>query len=245
MDKKIIENEEKKEEEKEKEEKEEEEEEEKRRIFLLTKLINKNIFFSRCFNKWRKIKTLKEEEQRKIFLLTKLTNKITFRQKFFKWRKITKLSIIDRNEKEKKIKSIEQLNKNEEKIIPLVNPNFQLLPTIILSFDYDCKIDINLYDKLKEEISEIIDQKNFSIIEIQKGSSIAKIILINELAKIGIKASKNQKTSDEINSVIQKIENKKFVCLGNNYPSDSKYNIPDYSKEENRKELVKFLKQSI
>ena len=65
------------------------------------------------------------------------------------------------------------------------------------------------------------------------------------MAKIGIKASKNQKTSDEINSVIQKIENKKFVCLGNNYPSDSKYNIPDYSKEENRKELVKFLKQSI
>ena len=230
---------------KKKKKKKKEEEEEKRRIFLLTKLINKNTFIGRCFNKWRKIKQLKEEEQRKIFLLTKLTNKITFRQKFFKWRKITKLSIIDRNEKEKKIKSIEQLNKNEEKIIPLVNPNFQLLPTIILTFDYDCKIDINLYDKLKEEISEIIDQKNFSIIEIQKGSSIAKIILINELAKIGIKASKNQKTSDEINSVIQKIENKKFVCLGNNYPSDSKYNIPDYSKEENRKELVKFLKQSI
>ena len=65
------------------------------------------------------------------------------------------------------------------------------------------------------------------------------------MAKIGIKASKNQKTSDEINSVIQKIENKKFVCLVNNYPSDSKYNILDYSKEENRKELVKFLKQSI
>lgn len=60
------------------------------------------------------------------------------------------------------------------------------------------------------------------------------------MAKIGIKASKIQKTSDEINSVIQKIENKKYVCLGNNYPSDLKYNIPDYSKEENRKELVIF-----
>ena len=144
-------------------------EEEQRRIFLLTKLTNKNTFRQKFF-KWRKITKLKEEEQRKIFLLTKLANKNTLRQKFFKWRKITKLSIIDRIKKEKKIKSIEQLNKKEEKIIPLVNPNFQLLPTIILTFDYNCKIDINLYDKLKEEISEIIDQKNFSIIEIQKGS---------------------------------------------------------------------------
>ncbi len=126
----------------------------------------------------------------------------------------------------------------------MVNPNFKLLPTIILIFDFNCKIDENLYDKLKEEISEIIDKKNFSIIEIQKGSSIAKIILINELAKNGIKASKNQQTSDEIKSVIKKIENKKFACLGNNNPSNSKYNIPDYSQEDNRKKLVNFLKNS-
>ena len=133
---------------------------------------------------------------------------------------------------------------NLPKIIPLFNPNFKLLPTIVITFDYECKIDGNLYDKLKDEISEIIDKTNFSIIEIQKGSSIAKIILINELAKNGIKASKNQKTSEEINSVIKKIENKKFVCLGNTNPSNSKYNIPDYSKEDNRKKLVNFLKQS-
>ena len=139
---------------------------------------------------------------------------------------------------------LNEVETKEEKIIPLVNSNFKLLPTIILTFDYDCKIDSNLYDKLKEEISKIIDKKNFSIIEIQKGSSIAKIILINELAKNGIKASKNQQSSEEINSVIKKIENKKFVCLGNNNPSNSKYNIPDYSKENNRKELVNFLKNS-
>ena len=185
----------------------------------------------------------KEKERKKIILLTNIIYKKFFIDKYFnKWRNL--LFEIGIKEILKKEKIKKQSIKKEEKIIPLVNPNFQLLPTIILTFDYDCKIDENLYDKLKEEISEIIDKKNFSIIEIQKGSSIAKIILINELAKNGIKASKNQQSSEEINSVIKKIENKKFVCLGNNNPSNSKYNIPDYSKENNRKELVNFLKNS-
>ena len=51
----------------------------------------------------------------------------------------------------------EQSNEIKEKIIPLVNSKFILLPTIILNFDYDSKIDENLYDKLKKELSEIID----------------------------------------------------------------------------------------
>ena len=54
----------------------------------------------------------------------------------------------------------------------------------------------------------------------------------------------NQQTSKEINSIIEKLENKKFVCLGNNSSSYIKYNIPDYSKENNRKELVNFLIES-
>ena len=64
------------------------------------------------------------------------------------------------------------------------------------------------------------------------------------LAKKGIKASKLQQTSKEINSIIEKLENKKFVCLGNNSSSYIKYNIPDYSEESNRKELVNFLIES-
>ena len=40
------------------------------------------------------------------------------------------------------------------------------------------------------------------------------------------------------------MESKKFVCLGNNSASVSRYNIPDYSKDDNRKELVNFLKNS-
>ena len=37
---------------------------------------------------------------------------------------------------------------------------------------------------------------------------------------------------------------KKFVSLGNINPSNIKYNIPDYSIEDNRKKLVDFLKDS-
>ena len=102
----------------------------------------------------------------------------------------------------------EQSNEIKEKIIPLVNSKFTLLPTIILTFDCDSKIDGNLYDKLKEELSEIIDKKNFFIIEIQKGSAIIKIALINDLAEKGIRASVNQNNSDEINAVIKKMEEK-------------------------------------
>ena len=43
---------------------------------------------------------------------------------------------------------------------------------------------------------------------------------------------------------MKRIESKKFVCLGNNSASASKYNIPDYSKKDIRKKLVDFLKES-
>ena len=126
----------------------------------------------------------------------------------------------------------------------MFNPKLNLLPIIILHFDCDCIINEDLYDKLKKELSEIIDNENFSIIEFQRGSAILKIVLIGDLAIKGIKASKQGKTSEEVTSVLEKIESKKFACLGNNYSSDIKFNIPDYSKEENRINLVNFLKES-
>ena len=113
-----------------------------------------------------------------------------------------------------------------------------------MHFDCDCTINEELYNNLKAEISEIIGEKNFSIIEIQKGSLFTKIVLINELAINGIKASQSNKMSDETCEVIRKLETKKFVCLGNNCSSNTKYNIPDYSKDENRQQLIKFLKNS-
>jgi hypothetical protein len=54
----------------------------------------------------------------------------------------------------------------------------------------------------------------------------------------------NNSVSDEVQSVLKKIETKRFVCLGNNCATNTKYNIPDYSNEENRKKLVNFLKES-
>ena len=115
-------------------------------------------------------------------------------------------------------------------IIPIYNPKLNLLPTIILCVDYDCTINEDLYNNLKKELSEIIDEKNFSIIELRKGSIIMKLILIGELALKGIKASQFNQTSEEINFILKKIESKKFVCLGNNYSSNTSYKIPNYSE---------------
>lgn len=138
-----------------------------------------------------------------------------------------------------------RLHGNQTKnIIPIYNPKLNLLPTIKFFIDYDCKIDEKLYDILKKELSSIMDIKHFSIIEIRKGSTIINIALIDELALKGIKASEYNKTSEEINNILKQIETKKFICLGNNYSSNIKYNIPDYSKNENRFQLVNFLKET-
>ena len=130
------------------------------------------------------------------------------------------------------------------KVIPLFNPILNLLPTIIMYFECDCTINEELYDKLKEEISEVIDKKYFSIIELQKGSAFIKMVLINELAQNGIIASQNNEINDETRGILKKLESKKFASLGYNCSSNTKYHIPDYSKEENRNQLVKFLKES-
>ena len=138
----------------------------------------------------------------------------------------------------------EKKDKIELKKIPLINSKVNLLPVVTLAFNCNCEINSALYDSLKEELTYLIGDKNFSIINIEKGSAIIKIALINDLAIKGIKISKNNKISNEIETVLKKMESKKFVCLGNNSASVSRYNIPDYSKDDNRKELVNFLKNS-
>ena len=55
-----------------------------------------------------------------------------------------------------------------------------LLPVVGLYIDCNCIINEGLYDKLKKEIAEIIDKKNFQISEIQRGSAIIKILLIHD-----------------------------------------------------------------
>ena len=121
----------------------------------------------------------------------------------------------------KKSKSLAQIEENnkiklieikKENTIPLFNTKLNLLPVIILYIDCNCIINEALFDKLKKEIAEIIDKKNFIISEIQRGSVIIKILLIHDFAKNGIKESKLQQTSKEINSIIEKLENKKFFC---------------------------------
>ena len=143
----------------------------------------------------------------------------------------------------------EEKNENAEKKmvlkeIPLINSKTELLPVFTLAFDFNCEINADLYDNFKKELSELIGSKSFSIINITKGSAILKLALINDLAIKGIKASMSNQVSNEVQTVLKKIETKKFVCLGNNCASDSVYNIPDYSKENNRKKLVNFLSES-
>ena len=54
----------------------------------------------------------------------------------------------------------------------------------------------------------------------------------------------NNQISNEVQTVLIKIESKKFVCFCNNCSYNSNYNISDYSKEDNRKKIVYFLKES-
>lgn len=95
----------------------------------------------------------------------------------------------------------EKKDKIEFKKIPLINSKINLLPVVTLAFNCNCEINSALYDSLKEELTYLIGDKNFSIINIEKGSAIIKIALINDLAIKGIKASKNNKISNEIETV--------------------------------------------
>lgn len=147
-------------------------------------------------------------------------------------------------------KNINNINLNsyktekKDKVTPIYNQKLSLLPTIIVHVDYDGEINEELYNNLKKELSEIIKNKNFAITDLRKGSTLFKVALLGELAGKGIKASAHNDSCEEVNSVLKKIETKKFVCLGNNFASEAKYNTPDFSKEENRIKLVNFLNES-
>lgn len=114
---------------------------------------------------------------------------------------------------------------------------------MILSVDFDGKIDEELYNNLKKELTETIGSNKFTITELRKGSAIMKIVLLGDLALNGIKASLYNSDSEEIDSILRRIESKKFVCLGNNHASDTKYITPDYRQNENRIQLVNFLNE--
>ena len=115
-------------------------------------------------------------------------------------------SIINKKPNKAQIESPVSIKKEE--VIPIYNPKLNLLPTIILTVDYDGKINEELYNNLKKELSEEIGSNNFSITELRKGSCIMKIVLLAELALKGIKASLHGCFSKEIDYVLKKIEKK-------------------------------------
>ena len=136
------------------------------------------------------------------------------------------------------------LSKKKDKATPIYNEKLNLLPTIVVHVDYDGEINEELFNNLKKELSETINNNNISIIELNKGSAIFRIALLGELAISGIKASLYNNTSEEIDAILKKIETKRFVCLGNNYATEARYNMPNYSEPENRMKLVNFLNES-
>ena len=76
----------------------------------------------------------------------------------------------------------------------------------------NCEINSGLYDNIKQELTDLIGNKNFSIINIETGSAILKLDLINDLAIKGIKTSMNNQISNEVQTVLKNIE-PKIICF--------------------------------
>ena len=131
------------------------------------------------------------------------------------------------------------------------NENLQFLPQIEIYFNKQNTITKGNILQLKKEIQNIIQENDFSIIEIKKGS--LKVLLT--LQYIIVREFQNNKqfnlsTFDEnirkeVERVAEKITNFPFISLGSSKPTNVNKNIVDLNDEENRKKISsKILKKS-
>ena len=136
--------------------------------------------------------------------------------------------------------------RNDFKLYSIRNEDLKYLPQIELKFNEVNKITSDIIDDLKMEIENILNENNFSIIEIKKGSLTVLLVLqflifkeLQVLKKNKIKEfdpiSFSNKFSEKIKFEVQKIAKilgeSDFITFGKAKPNNVEVNIIEVNKE--------------
>ena len=125
--------------------------------------------------------------------------------------------------------------------------NIKYIPQIEIKFNNIEKIDKDIISKLKLELSGLIKNKNFSIIEIRKGS-LTVLLTLQYIIQSEIEREKelnNHKLSEEfdirvkndVERIKMKLCNHEFICLGTAKPDYCEKHIISITDETSRKTL--------
>ena len=136
------------------------------------------------------------------------------------------------------------------------NDDLKFFPQIEIKFNNIDIITQEMIENIKSEIRYLLNEDNFSIIEVKKGSLIIvlcfQFIIFNELKKqkeLNLEFNLNRfanQFSDNIKEEVKKIssilKNHEFISLGTVKPDYVDEDIIDISIENNKNELVKKIK---
>ena len=122
--------------------------------------------------------------------------------------------------------------------------NIKYIPQIEIKFNNVKNIDKDIISKLKSELSEIIKNKNFSIIEIRKGS-LTVLLTLQYIIQSEIKrdiALNNDNLQEEfdvrikkdIERIKMKLSNHEFICLGTTKPDYCENYLINITDENSR-----------
>ena len=151
--------------------------------------------------------------------------------------------------KEENIEIFEQNTEfeNEEDCKVLRNDNLKFLPQVEIKFEGEFKIENNMINDFKNEIKKLIGNDNFSIVEINKGSFKVIITLQFIYKKILESIRENpaieniiefpNNVNKEVIELSKKIENNKFLFIGNLKPDLVQKSVLDLTKKNNQKKL--------
>ena len=150
-------------------------------------------------------------------------------------------------------KYINELNIEVDKSEIIRNEDLKFFPQVEIKFNNINNITKLMIDNLRNEIRKLLNEDNFSIIEIKKGSLIIilslQFIIFNEIKKqkeLGLEFDFDifaNKLSDDVKEEVIKIssvlKNHEFITLGTVKPDYVDENIIDITDENNRNELVR------
>ena len=151
--------------------------------------------------------------------------------------------------KEENIEIFEQNKEfeNEEDCKVLRNDNLKFLSQVEIKFEGEFKIENNIINDFKNEIKKLIGNDNFSIVEINKGSFKVIITLQFIYKKILESIRENpaieniiefpNNVNKEVIELSKKIENNKFLFIGNLKPDLVQKSVLDLTKKNNQKKL--------